>query len=110
MIENIEEDAMALLKEMFKEQVSALIEEIDAQVSEGFTEKINTMYKSQGLKDAQGKIIQIATPLNLSSRIVWSEDSMQIELSAEEERWFRADQIHGRNLLESYGFKALIGG
>lgn len=95
-----------LFVELSGAAVDILCEAIESPEAEAFTLKMNQRYKSENTIGPDGKIVQVKTPSNLRNRIQkLDNDNYQLIMSIEEDRWFRANQLFGNNIIGKVGFK-----
>ena len=86
--------------------MQSLIEAVKSAEAAAFTIKMNELYKVQNTKDDNGNIKKISTPADLGSRMEpEGENTWSFIMSLEEDRWFRANQLFGDDILGKLGFK-----
>lgn len=71
-----------------------------------FTQRMNKIYEDNKIVDEYGNVLTIQHPTNLKSRVNWTEDNIgTLEITEEEDRWFRADASYGQDIIGKLGFK-----
>lgn len=94
-----------LKNENFKESVELLQNSFDSTEAAEFTNNTNKMFKRKQLKDDNGNPIEIKNPSSALKQAISYGDEVECELSEEQERWFRANQLYGNNILKKSGFE-----
>lgn len=107
----IEDESDELLQEFSKESIYELQEAFSSAEAIQFTVKMNKFYEDQGILDDYGEPLTIQHPENLQNKIAWNADGSggTIEFTEAEERWLRANQLYGNNILGKLGFNYLGG-
>lgn len=102
----LEEAEAQALEEAFDEAISDLISGLDSADVQRSVNRINDFYRKKGVKDEDGNIVQVSSPAAAVKNMTIKRDKLigQIELSSEEERWFRSDKLYGENILKKLGF------
>lgn len=102
----IEEHQQEVIIEVAPEAAEMLSEAVGSDDAKSFTTKMNEIYEKRDQLDADGNPLQIETPLNLINRMVPNSDgSVRFTLTPAEDRWFRANQLYGSNIIGKAGFR-----
>ena len=106
MLDFIDQEQKALAEQFSKESFSDLKAALSSADAIAFTMKMNKLYKDQGITDDNGDPLTIQHPENLQAKVSWdsSGSSGTIKFTDAEERWLRANQLYGSNILGKLGF------
>ena len=89
-----------------KAAVDGLEEALNSSDAIAFTEKMNKLYEKQGITDSNGDILTLQHPNDFASRVILNPDGKgTFSITSEEDRWIRANQLYGNNILGKLGFK-----
>ena len=91
--------------EGFDGGIKELQEYFDSGKATAFTKKANKMFREKNLTDDEGNPITVENPGPALSDLTIDKTEIRIELSAAQERWFRANQLYGNDILGKLGFK-----
>ena len=107
LMETIEEQKQAISEDGGKDSVQELQEALSSADAIAFTTKMNQLYKDQGIKDDDGNPLTIQHPQDLPAKISWASNGLSgdVSLTPEEDRWIRANQLYGNDILGKLGFK-----
>lgn len=101
-----EEHKQDIVFELIPEAAKILSEAVSSDEARTFTIKMNKIYEEQQQLDENGDLLQIETPIDLLNRMAPNADgSTRFIMTRAEERWFRANQIYGTNIIGQIGFQ-----
>lgn len=108
--ELINEMGEEVLTEAINERVLELDEMLNSGEAKEFTRKMNETFRKNETKDENGDLVQLSIPSDMVNKLIWNSDGRTavFELTVEEDRWFRADALYGKNLLDALGFKYIV--
>ena len=101
--QDLSQQVAVILTPQAVDQLCEIVQSSEAQL---FTSKMNKQYRDEKTIGADGEIIQVKTPTDLRSRMrLLADGNYQFNMSLEEDRWFRANQLFGNNITKKVGFK-----
>lgn len=103
--EFIEEQKDALIAEKAEASIIDLQEALNSADAIAFTIKMNQLYKDKGITDDNGEPLTISHPRDLAIKLSPDGLSGSFDLTPEEDRWLRANQLYGEDILGKLGFK-----
>ena len=102
----VEEHKQDIVFELIPEAAKMLSEAVSSDEAKAFTIRMNKIYEEEQQLDENGDLLQIETPLDLLNRMAPNSDgSTRFVMTQAEERWFRANQIYGTNIIGELGFQ-----
>ena len=106
MLNFIEQEKKEVAEQFSKESFHELQAALSSADAISFTMKMNQLYKDQGILGDNGDPLTIQHPENLNAKVTWDTTgtSATIKFTDAEERWLRANQLYGDNILGRLGF------
>ena len=106
MMDFINQEQKALSEQFSKDSFDDLKVALSGADAIAFTMRMNRLYKDQGITDDNGDPLTIQHPDNLQAKVTWdsSGTSGTIKFTEAEERWLRANQLYGNNIIGKLGF------
>lgn len=101
-INDILNEEMNIIK---MDEIETIQDALQSNEAAEFTEWINNYFAKNNIKDNDGNILELTTP-TLNGKIIEVENGIAIELSDNDDKWFRANMLFGdlfRNIGITYG-------
>jgi hypothetical protein len=107
LLDMIEEQKQAISEDSGKDSVQELQEALSSGEAIAFTARMNQLYKDQGIKDDDGNPLTVQHPEDLPAKMSWDSGGLSgtVSITPEEDRWIRANQLYGNDILGKLGFK-----